>query len=148
MMNYLYHLRSSQILGQSWMSLHISFEFARNTSAPQPGPLYFSSQRKVHLFEVCCEAILCQVNYIMDEANYTRKGANITILEHHGLREKHLHLYADNCVGQNKSNTLPRVSYCIFGAQVVIHGSSLLIGASACWSKNFTTIIKLFFQLQ
>ena len=56
------------------------------------------------------------MNYIIDEANYTGKGANTVVsllhnyLEYHSLGEKHLHLHADNCVGQNKNNTLLRVS--------------------------------------
>ena len=72
--------------------------------------------QKVHLFGVCCEAIPRQVNYLIDEAYYTGKGANTVInllhnyLCHHSIGEKQLHLHADNCVGQNKNNYLLRVS--------------------------------------
>ena len=50
-----------------------------------------------------------QVNYLIDEAANTGKGANaiISMLHHffstHGLGETTLHLHADNCSGQNKN---------------------------------------------
>ena len=99
---------------------HLSFDFAQNIAYPynplQPGPLYFLCPQKVHLFGICCEAIPRQVNYLIDEAFYTGKGANTVIsllhhyLCHHSLGETQLHLHADNCVGQNKNNYLLRVS--------------------------------------
>ena len=102
-------------------TLHLSFDFAQNTSYPQdplqPGPLYFLVQRKVHIFGVCCEAIPRQVNYLIDESQYIGKGGNMVIsllhnyLSHHSLGERHLHLNADNCTGQNKNNYLLQVSF-------------------------------------
>lgn len=50
------------------------------------------------------------MNYLIDEADSVGKGVNVIIslvhnyLEIHGMKEKHLMLYADNCVGQNKNN--------------------------------------------
>ena len=50
-----------------------------------------------------------QVNYLIDEAVNTGKGANniISMLHHflqtHNLGETQLHLHADNCSGQNKN---------------------------------------------
>ena len=50
-----------------------------------------------------------QVNYLIDEAVNTGKGANSIIsmlhyyLEHHSLGEADLTLHADNCSGQNKN---------------------------------------------
>ena len=50
-----------------------------------------------------------QVNYLIDEAVNTGKGANniISMLHHflqtHNLGEARLHLHADNCSGQNKN---------------------------------------------
>lgn len=100
---------------------HLSFDFAQNSSYPynplQPGPLYFLCERKVYIFGVCCEAIPQQINYLIDECVYSGKGANTIVslihyyLTHHTLGERHLHLHADNCVGQNKNNTLLRVSF-------------------------------------
>ena len=55
-----------------------------------------------------CEAVLRQVNYLIDEAGAVGKGANATIsyvhhfFTHHGLRETDFHLHAYNCAGQNK----------------------------------------------
>ena len=49
------------------------------------------------------------MNYLINEADEIGQGANATILIHHylqthGLKERHLLLHADNCVGQNKNN--------------------------------------------
>lgn len=57
-----------------------------------------------------CEGIPQQVNFLIDEASDTGKGANTTIsyvhyyFKHHGLGETNGHLHADNCLGQNKNN--------------------------------------------
>lgn len=57
-----------------------------------------------------CEGIPQQVNFLIDEAADTRKGANATIsyvhyyLENHGLEETDAHFHADNCSRQNKNN--------------------------------------------
>ena len=65
---------------------------------------------------MCCEALPRQVNYLIDEAVDIGKGANtvVSMLHHyfetHGLGEEHVHLHADNCVGQNKNNTMIHVS--------------------------------------
>ena len=80
----------------------------------QLGPMYFLTPQKCAIFGVCCEAIPCQVNYLIDEAVDMGKGANavVSMLHHffevHGLGEKnvHLHLHADNCGGQNKNNIM------------------------------------------
>ena len=52
---------------------------------------------------------LLQVDYLIDEAVNTGKGANniISMLHHflqtHNLREANLHVHCDNCSGQNKN---------------------------------------------
>lgn len=57
-----------------------------------------------------CEGVPSQVNFLIDEAVSTGKGANATIsyihyyFEHHGLQETDVYLNADNCTGQNKNN--------------------------------------------
>ena len=67
------------------------------------------------MFGVCCEGILRQINYLVDEASDTGKGANTVVsllhhfLEDHGLGEGNLSLHADNCAGQNKNNTVLQV---------------------------------------
>ena len=55
-----------------------------------------------------------QVNYLIDKAVNTGKGANniISMLHHflatHNFGEANLHLHADNCSGQNKNQEPPR----------------------------------------
>ena len=76
----------------------------------QPGPIYFLVQRCCGLFGVHAEGLSSQVNYLIDEAASTGKGANcVTSYLHHyltqfSLGEKEMHLHADNCVGQNKNS--------------------------------------------
>ena len=45
----------------------------------QPGPIYFMTPRKAALVGLCCEAIPRQVNFIIDEASDTGKGANAVV---------------------------------------------------------------------
>ena len=74
--------------------------------------MYFLTPRKAAIFGVCCESIPRQVNFVIDEASDTGKGANTIVsmlhyfLAHHSLEETHLKLHADNCAGQNKKNTM------------------------------------------
>ena len=52
------------------------------------------------------------MNYLIDEAVDTGKGGNTVVsmlhhfLETHTLIVRNIHLHADNCVGQNKNNTV------------------------------------------
>ena len=96
--------------------MHYSFDFAQQIHYPsnplQPGPAYFLTAHKCQIFGVACEPLGWQVNYLIDEADYAGKGANITIsLLHHFLKEKAfggnvVYLHTDNCVGQNKNNAV------------------------------------------
>ena len=105
----------------SAITVHYSFDFAQQVHYPsnplQPGPVYFLTPRKCAIFGVCCEGIPRQINYLIDEAVDVGKGANTVIsllhhfFENHGLGESHVHLHADNCVGQNKNNMVIHVSY-------------------------------------
>ena len=78
----------------------------------QPGPIYFLTPRKCSIFGVNCEAIPRQINFLTDESGEAGKGANAVVsrlhffFEAHGMGEKHVHLHADNCTGQNKNNTV------------------------------------------
>ena len=95
-------------------SVHYSFDYTQQVHVPsnpmQPGPIYFKTPRKCGIFGVMCEGIPQQVNFLIDEAVDTGKGANATIsylhyyLENHGLGETDAHFHADNCSGQNKNN--------------------------------------------
>ena len=70
------------------LTVHYSFDFAQQLHYPanplQPGPVYFLTPRKCAIFRVCCEGIPRQINYLIDEAVDTGKGANtfISLLHH------------------------------------------------------------------
>ena len=61
---------------------------------------------------MCDEGTSSQVNYLIDEAQSCGKGANsIVSMVHHFLQNfahgaNNILLHADNCVGQNKNNTM------------------------------------------
>lgn len=69
----------------------------------QPGPIYFKVPRKCGVFGMCAPAFPVQVNYLVDEAGSTGKGANtvISYIHHffvnYGLGEQKMVLHADNC---------------------------------------------------
>ena len=111
------------------ISAHYSFDFAQQVHYPsnplQPGPIYFLTPRKAAIFGVCCEAIPRQVNFIIDEASDTGKGANTVVslldyfFSHYGLGESTASLHADNCSGQNKNNTM--VQYLMWRVLTGLH---------------------------
>jgi hypothetical protein len=106
-----------------------TFDLAQQVHYPsdplQPGPIYFLTPRKCAIFRVCCKAIPRQVNYLIDEACDTGKGSNTIVsllhhfFHHHGLGEREVHLHADNCVGQNKNNTM--LHYLLWRVLVGLH---------------------------
>lgn len=65
--------------------------------------MFFKTGRKCGIFGVNCPAYPQQVNYLIDEAVSTTKGANavISYVDHflatYGLGERKLILHADNC---------------------------------------------------
>ena len=106
--------RESRYLCSLNKTMHYSFDYAQQVHIPsnplQPGPIYFKTPRKCGIFGVMCEGVPNQVNFLIDEASSTGKGANATIsylhyfFSHHGLGESNAHLHADNCAGQKKNN--------------------------------------------
>ena len=113
---------------------HYSFDFAQQLQFPsnplQPGPIFFKVPRKCGLFGVNCEALLRQINYLIDESVCIGKGADCVIsLLHHffenfGIGEKHLHLHADNCSGQNKNSAM--LHYLLWRVMTGRHSSARL----------------------
>ncbi|KAK3786324.1 hypothetical protein RRG08_056921 [Elysia crispata] len=72
-------------------TMHYSFDFAQRLIYPsnplQPGPIFFKTPRKCGLLSVACEAIPCQVNFLLEECVATGKGANCVVsLLHYFLR--------------------------------------------------------------
>ena len=122
------------------ITAHYSFDMAQQVHYPadpfQPGPFYFLTPRKCGIFGVVCEQIPRQMNYLIDEAMSTGKGANsiISLLHYHfavhGLGENKVHLHADNCCGQNKNNYM--IQYLSWRTMVGLHQeitlSFLLVG--------------------
>ena len=108
---------------------HYSFDFVQQVHYPsnplQPGPIYFLTPRKAAIFGVCCEAIPRQVNFVIDEASDTGKGANTVVslldfyFSHYSLGETTASLHADNCSGQNKNNTM--VQYLMWRVLTGLH---------------------------
>ena len=94
--------------------MQYSMDFAQQVHYPsdplQPVPVYFKTPRKCAIFGVACEALLKQVTFLLDNSIQSGKGANCVIsllhsfLENYRIGEKHMHLHADNCAGQNKNS--------------------------------------------
>lgn len=111
------------------ISMHYSWDFAQQLHYPyedqQVGPIYFKTPRRAQLFGVCCEGIPCQINYLIDEADFLEKNSNtvVSLLNHffanYGVGEKRVFLTADNCVGQNKNNTV--LHYLIYRTLIGLH---------------------------
>jgi hypothetical protein len=121
-------------------AMHYSWDFAQQVQYPyedhQVGPIYFKTPRTAQLFGICCEALPRQVNYLIDEADFTGKGADtvISMLHHfftyYGLGERNLLLTADNCTGQNKNNAV--LHYLLYRTIAGLHSkidlSFMLVG--------------------
>jgi len=95
---------------------HFSFDYSQNLVLPQksnqPGPFYFYSLKNCYLFGITDESCNYQMNYLIDEAECA-KGSNevVSMLWHFLLslpekKKKHMIFNADNCIGQNKNNTI------------------------------------------
>ena len=105
----------------------------------------------VGVFGVACEATSTQVNYLIDEADTIGKGANATIslvhhyLQAHGHQMKHLHLHADNFVGQNKNNFM--VQYLMWrtlaGINEDVELSFMLVGHTKFAPDRFFGLLKI-----
>ena len=87
----------------------------------------FKTASECEIFGMCCKGIPHQINYLIDEASDTSKGANTVVslvhhfLAHDSLVEIHLHSHADNGAGQNKNNTF--LQYCAWRVLSGFHQS-------------------------
>lgn len=136
------------------ISMHYSWDFAQQLHYPyedqQVGPIYFKTTRRSHLFGVCCESIPRQINYLIDEADFLGKNANVVIslldhfFENYALGETHAYLTADNCVAQNKNNAL--LQYLLYRTLVGLHDritlSFMLVGHTKFAPDGYFGLIK------
>jgi len=124
--------KEDQIRAKDGTISHFSFDYSQNLVLPhkssQPGPFYFYSLRNCYLFGITDESCNHQMNYLIDEAS-CNKGSNevVSMLWHFvsklsKKRKKHIIFNADNCVGQNKNNTLMK-----FFAWLCLTGNSQII---------------------
>ena len=100
--------------GEKLLMCHYSFDFAQQVhfsfDCQQSGPEYFKTVKKCGVFGVCNDCTNVPVNYLINEEESPRKGADCVIsLVHHYLENyssgaSSVLLQADNCVGQNKNN--------------------------------------------
>ena len=95
---------------------------------------------KISKYTVACETIGGQVNYLINEGEGIGKGANATVslIQVHGLKEDHLLLHADNCVGWGQEQYPTSLSSfsCLNGVSQ-IHHTVLHVGRShkiCAWS--------------
>ncbi len=134
--------------------MHYSWDFAGQFHYPfedqQVGPIYFKTPRRAQLFGICIEGIPRQLNYLIDEADFLAKNPNtvISLLDHffsnHGFGEKTVHLTADNCVAQNKNNTM--LQYLMYRVLMGLHNkielSFLVVGHTKFSPDGFFGLIR------
>uniref|UniRef100_A0A0K8TWY0 DUF7869 domain-containing protein n=1 Tax=Bactrocera latifrons TaxID=174628 RepID=A0A0K8TWY0_BACLA len=94
----------------------LSFDFDQTVHYPaspqQPGTAYFKATKRCGVFGITDEKQKVQYNYMLDEKDDVGKGPNcfVSILHYHletyYKDTETLVLLCDNCVGQNKNNTV------------------------------------------
>jgi len=124
--------KQDQKLAKDGIISHFSFDYSQNLVLPhkssQPGPFYFYSLRNGYLFGITDESCNHQMNYLIDEGACNKGSNEVVSMLWHFLsklskkRKKHLIFNADNCVGQNKNNTLMT-----FFAWLCLTGNSRII---------------------
>eukprot|EP00835_Amoeboradix_gromovi_P003525 NODE_236_length_13376_cov_0.329367.p2 type:complete len:388 gc:universal NODE_236_length_13376_cov_0.329367:7386-6223(-) len=97
----------------------ISFDYSQNLVLPQfqdqPSELYFLSLLNIYLFGIYNETKKKQLTYIYREDHGKKGGDNVVslLIDYIFLlpsdQRRHLILLADNCVGQNKNNTMMKL---------------------------------------
>ncbi|XP_035825079.1 uncharacterized protein LOC118477524 [Aplysia californica] len=100
--------RSFSVDGMSRYSFDFAPQVHYSSNPLQPGPIFFKTPRKRGLFGVACEAIPCQVNFLLEECVSAGKGTNcvVSLLHYffliYGLGENHVHLHADDPTAVDK----------------------------------------------
>ena len=119
---------------------HISFDFSQNLSLPQlhdqPSDLYFLSLLNVNLFGIHNETYHRQMNYVYREDQGKKASNNVAtlLLDYIYCLPKeqriNLILHADNCVGQNKNNTIIKLLswMCLLGKCNIIEFKFMMKG--------------------
>jgi hypothetical protein len=119
---------------------HFSFDYSQNLVLPQksnqPGPFYFFSLRNYYLFGITDESCNQQINYLIDESECAKGSNEVVSMLWHFLsslsqkKKKHIIFNADNCVGQNKNNTLMKFLawLCITGKSQIIEVKFMIKG--------------------
>ncbi len=132
--------KKDQKMARDGVISHFSFDYSQNLVLPhksnQPGPFYFYSLRNCYLFGITDESCNHQMNYLIDEGECT-KGSNevVSMLWHFlsslpGEKKKHIVFNADNCIGQNKNNTLMKFFawLCLIGKSQIIEVKFMIKG--------------------
>jgi len=108
--------KNDQKLARKGIISHFSFDYSQNLVLPQktdqPGSFYFYSLRNIYLFGLTDESCNRQINYLMDEGECAKGSNEVVSMVWHFLntlspdKKAHIVFNADNCVGQNKNNTM------------------------------------------
>jgi len=119
---------------------HFSFDYSQNLALPQkadqPGSFYFFSLRNIYLFGITDESCNHQMNYLIDESQCAKGSNEVISMISHFLsslpKEKRAHIIfnADNCVGQNKNNTMIKffLWQCLIGNSKTIEVKFMIKG--------------------
>lgn len=119
---------------------HFSFDYSQNLVLPQkadqPCSFYFFSLRNVYLFGITDESCNRQTNYIMDEGECSKGSNEVISMIWHFLntlspdKRTHIVFNADNCVGQNKNNTMIKffLWQCLMGYSKTIQVKFMIKG--------------------
>lgn len=119
---------------------HFSFDYSQNLVLPhksnQPGAFYFYSLRNCYLFGITDESCNCQMNYLIDEAECGKGSNEVVSMLRYFLsslpvkKKKHMIFNADNCIGQNKNNTIMKYFawLCLIGDSQIIEVKFMIKG--------------------
>ncbi len=119
---------------------HYSFDYSQNLALPQksdqPCSFYFFSLRNVYLFGITDESCNRQINYLMDEGECAKGSNEVVSMVWHFLKtlpsDKRVHIVfnADNCIGQNKNNTMVKffLWQCLMGYSKTIQVKFMIKG--------------------